>query len=75
MLPVQSVGEIAISTAKDIPLIVEQISRCLALADICESNIIEEALLSLARRLEQRALELGAEPDSLPKIPGLAELN
>lgn len=68
-------GELTISTPEDIPLIVEQISRCLSLAENCESNVIEEALLNLARRLRIRALELGAERDSLPKIPGLAELN
>jgi hypothetical protein len=61
-------GGNAITTANDIPLIIEQISRCLYLASISGNNIAE-ALLSLARQLKQRALELGAEPASLPEIP------
>jgi hypothetical protein len=68
-------GDAIISTAEDIPLIIKQIARCVYLAKICKNQNIEESLLTLARRLKQRALELGAEHESLPEIPDLAESN
>jgi hypothetical protein len=45
----------------------------LSLAKITDNADIEASLLSLARQLALRALELGAEWGSLPQIPELAK--
>lgn len=62
-----------ITTPEDIPFLIEQISKCLSLAEICGDRDIEALLFKLARKFAQRALVLGAERVALPKIPGLVD--
>jgi hypothetical protein len=59
------------TTPSDIPFIVEQISKCVRFARQCADPEISDHLIELARRFERRALELGADPNLIPKIPAL----
>jgi hypothetical protein len=59
----------------DIPFIVEQISKCVRLAKECADPEISDHLIELARRFERRAIELGADPNLIPQIQELADID
>lgn len=58
-----------ITIPADIPFIVEQISKCRYLAEICADREIADRLYDLAREFARRAIQLGADPALIPEIP------
>ena len=56
------------STLADVPFIIRQIDVCLSTAKQCHDPEIEGLLLKLARALAARALELGADPKTIPLV-------
>jgi len=59
------------STLADVPFIIRQIEVCLSIAKQCHDPEIEGLLLKLARALAARALELGADPKTIPLVEPL----
>jgi hypothetical protein len=56
------------STLADVPFIIRLIEICLSSARLCRDPEMEVQLLRLARALAARALELGADPKTIPLI-------
>ena len=55
------------NTAKDIPFIVQQIYTCLNLAKECNDVDIAASLRKLAGAFADRAIALGADPETIPR--------
>jgi hypothetical protein len=56
------------STLADVPFIIRQIEIWLSTAKLCRNSDIEAELLRLARALAACALELGADPKTIPLV-------
>ena len=56
------------STPADVPFIIRQINVCLSTVKQCHDPEIKALLLKLARAWAARALELGADPDTIPRV-------